>query len=298
MSTDAEQNDGRQDPADYEKPSTVIGDTPKITNKGDRDKQTGGTEEKQQPALKGAKKWLLRHVTPMNLLTLVIAAAAWAQYRVTQGQLIVMQGQLDEGKRSGQIATQQMWSAIGNMNWMATTTDESLKQAGRAIEESRKRSIADQRPYVTIHTSGTIRVLPERPLEFNVQLINWGKTLALNVTIVAAVWFGEGIEQSINRFFSDAPSEHPGRVDDMYLIPNIGNGDAKSPSFEYTTITSAPRSPSDKAITFITSHEGGARVAGRCWYKDTYGKWYHTDFCYMTLLSGAVSTCPHRNEIH
>src|SRR5882672_2873622 len=69
-------------------------------------------------------------------------------------QLWVMRGTLDEMKRSGKSATDQMWHAIGNINWLARTTDESLKQAGHAIEESRKQSIADRRPYVTIRGIG------------------------------------------------------------------------------------------------------------------------------------------------
>lgn len=48
-------------------------------------------------------------------------------------QLKVMQGQLDEMKRSGEQSTQQMWSAIGNINWEARSADWSQKSTQQAM---------------------------------------------------------------------------------------------------------------------------------------------------------------------
>src|ERR1019366_2807113 len=51
-------------------------------------------------------------------------------------QWSAMRGQLREMQLSGATATDQLWQAIGNMNWMAKTADGSLHQTQRALEAS------------------------------------------------------------------------------------------------------------------------------------------------------------------
>ena len=130
-------------------------------------------------------------------------------------------------------------------------------------------------------------------------MVNFGKYLASNNTLSSSSWFGQNAEKVVDEFFTHLPAL-PDKFDDQFLIPNIGSSNDKlsSPSFTYTTLTSGTAAPSHNAIKYIRSHDGGVMIAGRCWYKDTFGNVYRTDFCFMTLMSGAVSTCSTHNEIH
>jgi hypothetical protein len=76
----------------------------------------------------------------MNVLTLVIAIAAWAQYTATNGQLKTMNRQLHEMRNSGVSATEQANRVINNMNWLSKEMHYSVQQSQAALEVSRRQS--------------------------------------------------------------------------------------------------------------------------------------------------------------
>jgi hypothetical protein len=80
--------------------------------------------------------------TQIGLGLIGIAALYFYHGQLTamQGQLTVMRGTLDESKRSGEQSTEQMWSAVGNINWMARSMDWSQQEAKKGIELSDKQS--------------------------------------------------------------------------------------------------------------------------------------------------------------
>lgn len=101
---------------------------------------------------------------------------------IYSGQLQVMRGTLAEMKRSGGTSADQLWQAIGNMNWMARTADGSLHQSQQAMDDSRrllggqlstmqKQFEALDRPWVSISVS------PIKPLLYD------GKT-GVNATFI------------------------------------------------------------------------------------------------------------------
>jgi len=47
-------------------------------------------------------------------------------------------------KRSGSVATDQAWRAIGNLNWIARTMDGTLAQAERGLNASIEMTRNDQ----------------------------------------------------------------------------------------------------------------------------------------------------------
>jgi hypothetical protein len=187
------------------------------------------------------------------------------------------------------IATIAIWST----NKKAA---DAAKSAADTADKTLKQSIADRRPYVTLRTIGTVKISYGKPIQVNVQMINWGKSLANGVTLAAHVWFGRDTNTAADQFLAQLPLV-PQKADEQFLIPNIDGDKPASPSFIYTTITSGDQAPSHNAIQTIRHQDAGVMVAGRCWYKDTFGNWYRTDFCYETLLSGALSTCAKHNEI-
>ncbi|MGA9671793.1 MAG: hypothetical protein WBQ94_21455, partial [Terracidiphilus sp.] len=61
----------------------------------------------------------------------------WA-LTIYHGQLVAMQEQLAEMKRGGEQSTEQMWSAIGNINWEARSMDWSQKSTKQAMGDQTK----------------------------------------------------------------------------------------------------------------------------------------------------------------
>ena len=60
-------------------------------------------------------------------------------------QWFVMRQTLGEMRSSGAAATNQLWQAIGNMNWMARTADGSLKQAQHTLDATLKESDSENK---------------------------------------------------------------------------------------------------------------------------------------------------------
>lgn len=126
-------------------------------------------------------------------LTIVIVLIYRGQLKKMTDQLTVMQGTLEEQKRSGQQTTDQVWRAIDNLNWAARSMDWSQKSAQSGIEASENQSkqsldvaIAnsrlDERPWVI----GNGFKLDHEPNgidipHITIDLLNTGKTPALDM---------------------------------------------------------------------------------------------------------------------
>jgi hypothetical protein len=79
--------------------------------------------------------------TQANIVCTALIMVATFAYAIIAGcQLIVMHGTLGQMQRSGDQATQQMWSAIGNINWIARSMDWSQKTTQNGLEASEKQS--------------------------------------------------------------------------------------------------------------------------------------------------------------
>jgi len=86
---------------------------------------------------KKKRHWLEIGYFSSQIVLVVIGILA---LKIYNGQLTVMQGQLNEMKRSGEQSTEQMWSAIGNVNWMARSMDLSQKESQKGIESNARQS--------------------------------------------------------------------------------------------------------------------------------------------------------------
>jgi hypothetical protein len=67
--------------------------------------------------------------------TVAYAIVAGFQLHAINGQLKVMSDALDETHRTNQATTNQMWQAVGNINWEARSMDLSQKSTKKAMEE-------------------------------------------------------------------------------------------------------------------------------------------------------------------
>jgi hypothetical protein len=107
-------------------------------------------------------------------------------------QLSAMRQTLDEMRKSGAVATDQMWQAIGNINWLARGMDGSLKQAQLAMRASEKQSQSaldasialsrlDRRPWIGITDSRLTQFEKGKPIKLDIREVNSGKTPAVGV---------------------------------------------------------------------------------------------------------------------
>ena len=142
--------------------------------------------------------WLRRfkqsdaHTQANIVCTVIIAIATVAYAFISARQLIAMRGQLEvmrgtlvEAQRSGEKSTEQMWQAIGNVNWMARTADQSSKET---LVQMKAQSLTLQRSANSIVSANRAWIVPDFPPqnkttieEANLDWHNAGKTPAISV---------------------------------------------------------------------------------------------------------------------
>ncbi len=127
-------------------------------------------------------------------------------------QWIVMDSTLNEMKRSGDNATNQLWQAIGNMNWMARTADGSLHQAQQIFEANKLQTkrladstekaaeaaksgtetnrnalVLENRPWLGVTEETVTQLEAGKEIKAQITLFNSGKTPASQVIEAASV---------------------------------------------------------------------------------------------------------------
>ena len=112
---------------------------------------------------------------------------------IYHGQLVAMQGQLDEMRRSGEQSTEQTWSAIGNINWMARSADWSQKVSQQGIESNARQNQTslqgtisqfrqEQRAWIGAEDVIAGGWGPKTGFPVEITFVNSGKTPARNVS--------------------------------------------------------------------------------------------------------------------
>lgn len=136
----------------------------------------------------------------MKIVLEVIAVGVGCSYTLAAiMQLGVMRGTLEQMKQSSAEATNQVWQAIGNVNWMARSMDGSQKQAQQAMETGDRRSLEalnlgirasklEERPWFGISDFKVLQYEPDdpkKPFRFQISFRNSGKTPARQITTAA-----------------------------------------------------------------------------------------------------------------
>lgn len=118
----------------------------------------------------------------------LVLIGAWALW-VYQGQLTVMKGTLNEMKRSGEQSTEQMWSAIDNINWEARSMDLSEKQSEKSLKATIENSHQDLRAWVGVESvvpnnfARPLGLLGNIQLDVDFGLRNYGRSVAERIRI-------------------------------------------------------------------------------------------------------------------
>jgi hypothetical protein len=127
--------------------------------------------------------------------TVAYAIVAGLQLSAIRGQLEVMRGALSDSQRSGETTTNQIWQAVGNVNWMARTADQSsrntygeMENQSRALRESADSEISANRAWIVPDLPPQHKGSIE---EANLEWHNAGKTPAVSVFSTAEYFTGE-----------------------------------------------------------------------------------------------------------
>ena len=230
----------------------------------------------------------------------VLALVGIAVLCVYRGQLNTMQDQLFA--MTMQISqTQHMLDQTAIQanaaQQSAGAATKAVKIASDALAETRRQFITDQRPYLII---GKVHLEDEKGevhvgqiIQYRVEFWNYGKSPALNVKGMAIVLFGQGSEETADKWFERLPTPSRRiRQGSVSIVPP--GGDWSHPP--YTTAVS-PVAPNAEAMNFISTHEPAIYIIGRSFYEDMAGNHYFSDFCRLQLKSGAVASCARHNEV-
>lgn len=166
-------------------------------NPGIKQTEVPGDSSEESKREKNTAGELAREFKTFEKLSLIIngvlALIGIGALIVYNGQLNVMRGQLEEMRRSGLSATDQMWQAIGNINWLARSMEGSMRQSRESLSATLKQgkvaldtSIAiahsEQRAWIVTRTpSSPASFAAKGPITFPVSFVNIGKTPAANV---------------------------------------------------------------------------------------------------------------------
>lgn len=235
---------------------------------------------------KNASASLVREVRLVEVLALVVnaglAIVGIIALCIYSGQLKVMQGTLQEMKRSGSAATDQTWQAIGNINWLARTMDASVKQSQAALQASIDASRNDQRAWVGVEGFDGKAEIDKR-LIITVALKNTGKTPAINLTVSEnATPVDAGKEPPL----IDIPVEHSQGMlfpNQLYTVPlNVTSRRTQGlDAHDYQLITSG-------AVVIY--------AYGTITYSDVFGRKHWTKFCSYLAPGGGFNVCKTHNE--
>jgi hypothetical protein len=219
----------------------------------------------------------------MSLVVVGIIAAS-----IYGCQLHVMQRQLDEMKRSGEQSTQQMWSAIGNINWEARSMDWNQKVAKQSIESNERQSRTtlqatidtfhhEQRAWLSAQTAtGAPKESP--PFKITFPIVNTGRTPAKNVIVYFNWNLANPTVQHLSLTFSGAP---------QHMAPI-------SPGESLTFFYNAP--PGLHTDPILLAHLV-PYVYGAVTYDDVFAQKHWRTYCFFVTGGDAYAYCQEHNEI-
>jgi len=259
--------------------------------------------------LKSAEKWMI-------FLTAAIVLVGILQFEAALLQWNAMKGQLEEMRQGGGTAANQLWQAIGNMNWMARTADGSLHQTREAMETSKRESEIsltasveesrlDLRAWIVLEPLVPVLAVPEAPPQgvpspyrYELVLENVGKTPAYHVKVmmIQLLGFRGRLENS---------STQIANTQDMMLMGKFKNGPSPDEiKKEFPTVISPnarrttsiffflPGRPNDPNSRALENYE-----VGRIDYEDVFHVKHWRKFClFVKDSAGTLEDCSYGND--
>ena len=226
------------------------------------------------------------------LATIAYAIIAGRQLIAMKQQIAIMSGTLAEAKRSGEQSTSQMWSAIGNVNWMARSMDWSQKEAQQSLESSEQQSKTvldatvanfrqEQRAWVGLGHYEIVNFDNKRAFNLTLPWVNSGKTPAIRTKVAVA--------------FSFRPSQMTGPPAGHKYIFENAVAIAPQGTFSANIVNSVVT----KHFDTIANGTVWMHVYGQFRYCDVNsGRIHTTSFClYYSTKSKKMAFCEHGNDM-
>ena len=213
----------------------------------------------------------------MIALTAFVVIVGGLQWWTMRGQLKIMQETLDAMKSSGNVATYQTWQAIGNMNWLARTMDEALKQGHIIRDASERQSKAaldssisafrlDQRAWIGFIGVTVSNIEIGSKPTFTQIIANTGKTPAMEVKARIDNVFSRA-QQIFAPEYHDPPlAEHPSI---SVVMPNQRQDIRATSLIEWTEFNN----------TSVRNRDMILYIFGEVCYKDVFHHPHHATFC-------------------
>jgi len=195
------------------------------------------------------------------------------------------------------------WMALTSQN-IAKLSKDQFSLAHDQLLLARDQFTKDQRPYVWITRPSFDPLKANSQLTGKVILRNFGKSPALNIrNDISNIYYGPNASKSVDNILDGwktfkivheghpsitLPPENPQDPDSYLRLTVVGFVPEKGPN--------APIS--DEDVRWISSHEGGAIMAGNIQYNDMAGNSYYTEYCIVRIMDGSNAPCSSHNEIH
>lgn len=244
-------------------------------------------------------RWLTRFTGALVFATFCTIAVGIWQASIYHAQLTAMQGQLDEMKRTGEQSTEQTWSAIGNINWMARSADWSQKESKLGIESSERQSKAEldatianfrQEQRAWLGAQDFTDSLPEKGQVWSsAWIVNTGKSPAMNI-----VCRSSGFTRDAGHVLKTSDFVYPSS------LPEIKQGTIfPNQRFPLKTLAGPELDEAKQTALFnnVKARIWTEYLFGEVRYRDTFGKLHWTHFC--TELAADLTSgtpCPIYND--
>jgi hypothetical protein len=175
--------------------------------------------------------------------------------------------------------------------------------AVRSFNLTNQEFTRDQRPYIWITRPSFDPVRAGTELTGRVTFRNFGKSPALNIrNDISNIYIGRDAMKSVDTVLSTWKTlkiVHGGNP--AITLPPENPQDPES--YLSTTVVGwifgrgpGPISADDE--NWISTHAGGAIMAGNIQYTDMAGNAYYTEYCVYRLVDGHTAPCATHNEIH
>lgn len=175
---------------------------PILPGKAEREEHARHTEQKEEREFKKEQSAIQRGIfrTQLALVVFGILSAGVSAYQAWTAKLSA-----DAARQSSEVAVNQFWQAVGNINWLANTMDRSQKvietgikdsnsQAKQVLQTDREGIRLEERPWVSIvslESAGPIargidtsgHKTADIPVQYRIQNSGKSPAIATNLSI-------------------------------------------------------------------------------------------------------------------
>jgi hypothetical protein len=229
--------------------------------------------------------------------TIAYAAFALMQWSAMKSQLQEIQkGSTDTHALAVQAKNQadRTKEVADNALKQANATNDLAKQAKRSANTAdsslaavRENFIVEQRPYIWFQPNHP-KLEIGKPILWDVDLKNYGRTPAIHVKICTNMLIGEDPVKDLTEEKIASWCAEKNGPESSVIAP---------PGFDMFSTALGPIIVDSKMMSFLKDKDRTLVLIGRVTYSDRFGKPYVSTFCSARLAAGGIWGCDKFNEI-